>query len=50
MAGTYDEGIAQFNAHIVWIPATTGYSLNQWRHGLNMMLEKASGNIDVEWL
>jgi len=50
MASTYDECIAQFNAQMAFIPATTGYSHNQWHHGLRMMLEKASGNIDVEHL
>jgi len=32
------------------IPALTGYSPNRWRHGLNVMLEKTPGNIEVERL
>jgi len=30
MAGTYDDNIALFNAHMAWIPTATGYSPNWW--------------------
>jgi len=50
MAGTQDEHVTKFNAQMAMILVTTGYSPNHWRHGLNVMLEKAPGNIDVECL
>ncbi len=50
IAGSQDERVASFNAGMAIIPAATGYSPNRWRHGLNVMLEKAPGNIDVERL
>jgi len=50
IAGSQDERVASLNAGMAALPAMTGYSPNRWRHGLNVMLEKAPGNIDVERL
>ncbi len=50
IAGSQDERIAHFNAGMAMIPASMGYSPNRWRHGLNVMLEKAPGNFEVERL
>jgi len=50
MAGTYDTQIAKFNAILACIPAAADYSPTWWRKGLNVMLEKSLGDIDVEWL
>jgi len=50
IAGSQDDRLAHFNATMAEIPALTGYSPNRWRHGLNVMLEKTPGNIEVERL
>jgi len=50
ITGTHDDRIAQFNACMAAILAVMGYSPNQWRHGLIVMLEKAPGNFEVERL
>jgi len=50
IAGTHDNWITQFNACMAAILVAMGYSPNRWRHGLNVMLEKAPGNFDVEHL
>jgi len=38
MAGTFNPDILIFNVSMADIPMTTGYSPNQWREGLNVML------------
>jgi len=50
MAGMQEEHIACFNAQMAIIPAAMGHSPNCWQHGLNVMLEKNPGNINVEHL
>jgi len=50
MAGTFNPTIAIFNAQLVNLGFTTGYSLKCWQTGLNVMLEKQKGNLNVEKL
>jgi len=50
MAGTFSPMIAVFNAQLTNLGFTTGYSLKWWRTGLNVMLEKQVGNMNVEKL
>jgi len=50
MAGTFNPTIAVFNARLANLGFTMGYSLKRWRKGLNMLLEKQPGNLNVEKL
>jgi len=50
MAGTFNPTIAIFNARLANMGFTTGYSLNRWKAGLNVLLEKQPGNLNVEKL
>jgi len=50
MAGTFNLTIAIFNAQLANLGFTTGYSLKRWQTGLNVMLEKQKGNLNVEKL
>jgi len=48
MAGMFNPMIAIFNAQLANLGFTTGYLLKQWRTGLNVMLEKQAGNMNVK--
>ncbi len=50
MASTFNLNILLFNATMADLPMKMGYLLNQWREGVNMMLEKTPGNFNVEKL
>jgi len=50
MAGTFNPEIALLNATMVDILLQSGYSPWRWRKGLNVMLQKQVGNINVEKL
>ncbi len=50
MAGTFNPTIAVFNARLANLGFTMGYSLKRWRKGLNVLLEKQPGNLNVEKL
>jgi len=50
MAGTSNPTIAVFNTRLANLGFTTGYSLKRWRKGLNVLLEKQLGNLNVEKL
>jgi len=50
MAGTFNPTIAVFNARLANLGFTTGYSLKRWKKGLNVLLEKQLGNLNVEKL
>jgi len=46
MASTFNPTIAVFNARLVNLGFTTGYSLKHWWTGLNIILEKQAGNFN----
>jgi len=48
MVGTFNPNIAIMNATMVDIPLLTGYTPSCWKKGLNVMLQKQAGNINVE--
>jgi len=50
MAGTFSLMIAVFNTRLANLGFTMGYSLKCWRKGLNVLLEKQPGNLNVEKL
>jgi len=50
IAGTFNPNIQLFNATMTDLPMKTGYSPQQWRQGVNIMLEKTPGNFNVEKL
>jgi len=50
MAGTFNPEILIFNATMANIPLKTGYSPDRWQEGLNIMLKKSPGNLNVEKL
>ncbi len=50
MAGTFNPEIALLNATMADILLQSGYSPWRWRKGLNVMLQKQVGNINVEKL
>jgi len=50
MARTLSPTIADFNARLANLGFTTGYSLKRWQKGLNMLLEKQPGNLNMEKL
>jgi len=50
MAGTFNPTVAVFNARLANLGFTTGYSLKRWQKGLNVLLEKQPGNLNVEKL
>jgi len=50
MAGMFNPEIALLNATMVDILLVSGYSPRQWWKGLNVMLQKQAGNINVEKL
>jgi len=50
MAGTFNPTIAIFNARLASLGFTTGYSLKWWHTRLDMMLEKQTGNININKL
>jgi len=50
MARTFNPNIVLFNTTIADLPLKTGYSQCRWQEGLNVMLEKTSGNFNVEKL
>ncbi len=51
MVGTFHPDIVLFNAAMMAdLPMKTGYSPCHWREGLNVMLEKTSGNFNMEKL
>jgi len=50
MAGTFNLEIALLNATMVDILLASGYSPRRWQKGLNVMLQKQAGNINLETL
>jgi len=50
MADMFNLMIAIFNARLANLGFTTGYSLKRWQTGLNVMLEKQKGNLNMEKL
>jgi len=48
--GTFNPEILLINAKLADIPLQTGFSPACWKKGLNVMLEKVAGNINVEKL
>ncbi len=50
MAGTFNPHIVLFNATMADLPLKTGYLPSRWQQGLNVMLEKILGNVNVEKL
>jgi len=48
MAGTFNPTVAVFNARLANLGFTTGYSLKRQRKGLNVLLKKQPGNLNVE--
>jgi len=46
----FNPEILLVNAKLADIPLQTGFSLAHWRKGLNVMLEKVSGNVNMEKL
>jgi len=50
MAGTFNPDIAKLDAKMVDIPLISGYSPRRWCKGLNIMLQKQAGNLNVEKL
>jgi len=50
MAGTFNPNILLFNTMMSDLPMKTGYSPQQWREGLNVMLEKTPRNFNMEKL
>ncbi len=50
MAGMFNPTIAVFNVRLANLSFTTGYLLKRWQTGLNVMLEKQAGNMNVEKL
>jgi len=50
IAGTFNPEIMVINAALADIPLRTGFSYQQWQTGLNLMIEKTTGNFNVEKL
>ena len=50
IAGCGDDNIAALEACLSSIPWQTGYAPSRWKQGLNIMIEKKEGVIDVERL
>jgi hypothetical protein len=50
IAGVSHDDISQFEATMSSIPWETGYSPKRWQQGLDVMIEKKVGDIDVEKL
>jgi len=50
MVGTFNPTIAIFNARLADIGMSSGYSLKRWHTGLNIMLQKQVGNLNVDKL
>jgi len=50
MAGTFNPNIAIMSATMADIPMLTGYAPARWKRGLNIMLQKQAGNINMEKL
>jgi len=50
IAGTFNPEILIINRTMADIPLTTGYSPDRWKHGLNVLLEKVPGNVNIEKL
>jgi len=50
MAGTFNPTIVVFIARLANLGFTTRYSLKWWQTGLNIMLEKQAGNMNIEKL
>jgi len=48
MVGMFNPNIAIMNATVADIPMLTGYAPARWKNGLNVMLQKQVGNINVE--
>jgi len=50
MVGTFNPTIAVFNTMMANLLMEMGYSFKRWWQGLNIMLGKQAGNLDVEKL
>jgi len=49
-AGMYSELINSVHMALLAIPLRMGFSYNQWKKGINVMLEKSPGNFQVDKL
>jgi len=50
IAGTFNPKILIINAALTDIPLRTGFSYQSWQTGLNIMIEKTTGDFNVEKL
>jgi len=50
IAGTFNPEILLISVKLADIPLQTGFSPARWKKGLNVMLEKVAGNVNVEKL
>jgi len=50
IAGTFNLDILVNNRKMADIPLLSGYLPERWQHGLNVMLEKAPGDFNLERL
>jgi len=50
IAGTFNPEILIVNANMADIPLHMGFSYDQWKTELNIMIEKTAGNFNVEKL
>jgi len=50
IAGTFNPEILIMNATMADIPLRTGFSYERWKTGLNIMIEKTTGDFNVEKL
>jgi len=49
-SGTFNDLINGVHTALAVIPLKTGYSYTRWRKGINIMLEKSTGNFQVDKL
>ena len=50
IAGTFNPEILLINTAMADIPLHTGFAYDRWKSGLNIMIEKAAGDFNVEKL
>jgi len=50
IAGTFNPEILIINRTMADIPMKTGYSPERWKHGLNVLLEKVPGDVNIKKL
>jgi len=50
IAGTFNPEILLVNATLANLPLLTGFTYDRWKKGLNIMIEKTTGDFNVEKL